>query len=119
MSKSPSTRIHSLERKVVKKRDDELKKSFSDWLVAKVQMEEKLKKEFKSQREKEKEILARKKQEREMQARVSYLKWIHVKNSDKPELSLKEELEEISRTSRMNKIEENTQTDAIPSNIEP
>ena len=80
MSKSPSTRIHSLERKVVKKRDDELKKSFSDWLVAKVQMEEKLKKEFKSQREKEKEILARKKQEREMQARVSYLKWIHVKN---------------------------------------
>ena len=119
MSKTPSARIRSLERIVVKKREDNMKKSFSDWLVAKVQTEEKLKKEFMIQREKEKESISLQKREREMQARVSYSKWIHVKNSNKSELSLTEELEEISRTSRMNRREENTPTEANLSNIEP
>ena len=118
MSKSPTTRIHSLERKVVKKRESNMKKSFSDWLGSKVQGEEQLRNEFMIKREKEKEIISRQKREREMQARVSYLKWKHVKSSNNPELSLTEELEEISHTSRMNKIEE-TQTEAYLTNIEP
>ncbi|KAI6652297.1 Ankyrin repeat domain-containing protein 60-like [Oopsacas minuta] len=100
MSKFPSTPIVSLESKIVKKRENVVKASFSEWLVGKVNQERYLKEEMKLKREREKHILSQQKREREIKSRMSYLRWIHNKDTNKDGLTFKEELDEISRESR-------------------